>query len=42
MEPQTRCHVIDKEKVAKQIIVTTVTAVLFELQWIYSTVRISK
>ena len=43
MEPQTICHVIVKEKAAEQIILGKyLTAVVLELQWIYSTVRISK
>ena len=43
MEPQTICHLIVKEKVAEQIILGKyLTAVVFELQWIYSTVSISK
>ena len=42
MEPQTICHVIVKQKVAEQIILgKSLTAVVFELQRIYSTVRIS-
>ena len=41
MEPQTICHLIVKEKVAEQIILGK-SAVVFELQWIYSTVTISK
>ena len=43
MEPQTICHVLVKEKVAEQhILAKYLTAIVLELQWIYSTVRMSK
>ena len=47
MDPKTIRHLIVKEKVVQQIFLgkystLTITAVVFELQWIYSTVRISK
>ena len=44
IEPQTICHLIVKEKVAEQHILGkySITAIVMELQWIYSTVRISK
>ena len=40
IEPQTICHLIVKDKVAEQYIYeNTVTALVLELQWIYSTVE---
>ena len=43
IEPQTMYHLIAKDKVAEQhILGNTVTAIVLELQWLYSTVRISK
>ena len=44
IEPQTMYHFIAKEKVAEQHILGkfSLTAIVLELQWIYSTVRISK
>ena len=43
MESKTICHLIVKDKVAEQhILGNTLTAIVLELQWIYSTVRISK
>ena len=43
IEPQTMYHLIAKDKVAEQhILGNTLTAIVLELQWLYSTVRISK
>ena len=43
IEVQTMYHLIAKEKVAEQYIVGKyLTAIVLELQWIYSTVTISK
>ena len=43
MEPQIMYHLIAKDKVAEQYIVgNTPIAIVLELQWIYSIVRISK
>ena len=43
IEPQTMYHVIAKDKVAEQhILGKYLTAIVLELQWLYSTVRISK
>ena len=43
IEPQTMYHLIAKNKVAEQhILGNTPTAKVLELQWLYSTVRISK
>ena len=43
IEPQTMYHLIAKNKVAEQhILGNTPTAIVLELQWLYSTVRISK
>ena len=44
IEPQTICHLIVKEQVAEQHIFGkySLTVIVLELQWIYSTVTISK
>ena len=43
IEPQTMYHLIAKDKVAeKHILGKYSTAIVLELQWIYSTVTISK
>ena len=43
IEPQTMYHLIAKDKVAEQhILENTLTAIVLELQSLYSTVRISK
>ena len=44
IEPQTMYHLIAKDKVAEHNIFkeNTLTAIVLELQWLYSTVRISK
>ena len=43
IEPQTMYHLIAKDKVAEQhILGNTLTAIVLELQWLYSTVRILK
>ena len=40
IEPKTICHLIVKEKVAEEhILRNTLTALVLELQWIYSTVE---
>ena len=43
-EPQTMYHLIAKNKVAEQHILGkhSLSAIVLELQWLYSTVRISK
>ena len=43
IEPQTMYHLIAKDKVAEQHIKEkSLIAIVLELQWLYSTVRISK
>ena len=42
IEPQTMYHLIAKDKVAEQHILGKHSAIVLELQWLYSTVRISK
>ena len=42
IEPQTMYHLIAKDKVAEQHILGKYSAIVLELQWLYSTVRISK
>ena len=43
IEPQTMYHLIAKDKVAEQHILGKYsTAIVLELQWLYSTVTISK
>ena len=43
IEPQTMYHLIAKDKVAEQhILGKPLTAIVLELQWLYSAVRISK
>ena len=43
IEAQTMYHLIPKDKVAEQYILRKYsTAIVLELQWLYSTVRISK
>ena len=43
IEPQSICHLIVKDKVAEQHVQeNTLTTIVLELQWIYSTVTISK
>ena len=42
IEPQTMYHLIAKNKIAEQHILGKYSAIVLELQWLYSTVRISK